>query len=230
VHIGTLAAVVIVFYREILAIVEALVRLCFSIIKRDMRVSTTLEDPNLKMALFIVVGSIPTAILGLLFHKMVDQLFSSILLVGCMLLITGTFLWGTRYLRFRCIVDAEHLSPAKSLLIGLVQGLAVMPGISRSGSTIVAGLFLGLERETAARYSFLLSIPAIIGAEGLALKAGLENGVHVNLPMVLGTLSAFVVGYLSLVWLLKMVRHGQLHLFTPYCWILGTGAIVLGWG
>jgi undecaprenyl-diphosphatase len=87
-----------------------------------------------------------------------------------------------------------------------------------------------LERETAARYSFLLSIPAIIGAEGLALKAGLENGVHVNLPMVLGTLSAFVVGYLSLVWLLKMVRHGQLHLFTPYCWILGTGAIVLGWG
>jgi len=195
----------------------------------EIRWSTVWQDPDLKMALLIAIGSIPTAFLGLLFHSLAERLFSSVFLVGCMLLITGTFLWGTRRLSRQSSVDTGHLSPAKSVLIGFVQGLAVMPGISRSGSTIVAGLFLGVHRETAARYSFLLSIPAIIGAEGLALKSGLESGVHIDLPIMLGTLSAFVVGYLALIWLLKIVRQGQLHLFAPYCWILGIGAMIVGW-
>lgn len=227
VHMGTLAAVLLVFYKEIFAISAALGRFGYATLTSGKNGRAMIvQDTNLKMALLIVIGSIPTAILGLMFHNIADRLFSSMLLVGCMLLITGSFLWGTRLFHTTGDVETKSLSPVKSLVIGLVQGMAVMPGISRSGSTIVTGLFLGLDREVAARYSFLLSIPAIIGAEGLALKSSLATGIRPDTPMLLGTLSAFVVGYLALILLLKIVRQGQLYLFAPYCWIVGGAAVI----
>jgi undecaprenyl-diphosphatase len=115
------------------------------------------------------------------------------------------------------------------LIIGLVQGLAIMPGISRSGSTIALGLFLGLNRELSARYSFMLAIPAILGAGILSLH-GLAADPNVDYKIALiGTAVSFVVGYFALVLLLRLVKTAKLYLFAPYCWAVGIAALFLSW-
>jgi undecaprenyl-diphosphatase len=141
-------------------------------------------------------------------------------------MVTGTFLWFTRNQKTagRTI---RQMKPKDALVIGVVQGLAIVPGISRSGATISAALYLGVDRELAGKYSFLLAIPAILGA----LVLGLDSEVfHTTLPagtILSGSLAAAVVGYLALVLLLKMVKKGQLHRFAPYCWVVGAGAIIV---
>jgi undecaprenyl-diphosphatase len=112
------------------------------------------------------------------------------------------------------------------LIIGVVQGLAILPGISRSGSTISIGLLLGIRREAAARYSFLLSIPAIIGAGLLSLKEGLSQADAAMRISLLGAVTAAFVGYGALKCLLHVVKKGRLHLFAPYCWLVGILAII----
>jgi undecaprenyl-diphosphatase len=118
------------------------------------------------------------------------------------------------------------VSVKNSLAVGFVQGLAIMPGISRSGATIAAGLFLGFDRETAARYSFLLSIPAVAGAGLLGAKDLLEQGGLPLTAIAAGTLSSCLVGYASLKLLVWMVRRGRLHYFAPYCGLLGIGILL----
>ncbi|MBW1941131.1 MAG: undecaprenyl-diphosphate phosphatase, partial [Deltaproteobacteria bacterium] len=169
-----------------------------------------------------------------MFHQVADRLFSSVIIVGCMLIVTGFFLWATRWIQRDgtitpdLSIKKEGFSMNKALVIGLVQGMAVIPGISRSGSTIVTGLFLGLNRETAARYSFLLSIPAIMGAEILSLKDSFSNPAIMDNVTLIGTFSSFVVGYAALRILLYLVKEGRLHFFAPYCWIIGIMAIISG--
>ncbi len=244
VHMGTLAAILIVFYKDIQAIIVSMFRLFFLFFRKGLSFSSEFKDPdtsgpgigdsNIKLALLILIGSIPTAFLGLMFHQVADRLFSSVIIVGCMLIVTGFFLWATRWIKIHGTVSPdlsikkEGFSMNKALVIGLVQGMAVIPGISRSGSTIVAGLFLGLNRETAARYSFLLSIPAIMGAEILSLKDSFSNPAIMDNVTLIGTFSSFVVGYAALRILLYLVKEGRLHFFAPYCWIIGIMAIISG--
>ncbi|MEJ2731872.1 MAG: undecaprenyl-diphosphate phosphatase [Deltaproteobacteria bacterium] len=179
------------------------------------------------MALLIVIGSIPTAVMGFLFHGIADRLFASALIVGLMLILTGLLLWITRLAAPRGEKPgADRLTFQNALIIGVVQGLAIVPGISRSGSTISIGLLLGIRREAAARYSFLLSIPAIIGALVLSLKGGLSQTDQAIRISLLGALTAAFVGYGALKCLLHVVKRGRLHLFAPYCWLVGILAIV----
>lgn len=249
-HIGTLGAIFIVFFKEIKAIVVAFFYLCFNIIQKK---NNLMGDKDTILLILIIAGSIPTAFLGLMFNKMAEQLFSSVTMVGFMLLITGTLLWLTRYISNNVSgnisdnIINERLSEReipseknvlnkkepqnkftlqKALMIGVVQGFAVIPGISRSGSTIVAGMFLGLPREEAARFSFLLSIPAIIGAAMLSFSK-IETINSIFQPSVLlGTLASFIVGYFALIILLRIVKHGNLYIFAPYCWCIGLFAII----
>ena len=224
VHMGTLAAVTIFFWKEIRSIIISLLRFSESLIKREIPFSRIHDDADLKLALMIIIGSVPTAIIGLLLKKASDQIFSSVSIAGAMMIITGLVLWVTH--RFKK-EGSKKFSIKEALLIGIVQGLAVMPGISRSGSTIAAGIFLGLNREMAARYSFLLSIPAILGAEILVLKD--LSGLNIPISSTItGTVSAFIVGYFSLKLLLYIVKKGQLHIFAPYCWIIGLAALIWG--
>ena len=225
-HVGTLSAVIIVFYREILDILKALFQ--FPVRMKTAGGFTRLceTDASIRMALLIVVGSIPTAVIGLLFKKITDQLFGSITIVGVMLLVTGTILWLTRNIRG----DGRPISKTTlkdALLIGIIQGLAILPGISRSGSTISTALFLGIDRKVAGRYSFLLSIPAIIGA----LLLGLDSPeLHTAIPMgtiIVGSVVSALVGWFALVILLRVVDRGQLHRFAPYCWLVGVVTLVL---
>jgi undecaprenyl-diphosphatase len=227
VHLGTLLAVMVVFRQEITNIISALTRL-FSLKGSKKTVFQKIEsDPDLKLALLIVIGSIPTAVMGFLFRGIADRLFASAFIAGLMLIVTGLLLWITRWAAPRGEKPGEdRLTPQNALIIGVVQGLAIVPGISRSGSTISIGLLLGIRREAAARYSFLLSIPAIIGAALLSLKEGLSQTDPAIRISLLGAVAAAFVGYGALKCLLHVVKKGRLHLFAPYCWLVGILAIV----
>ncbi len=225
-HVGTLAAVLIVFYREIADILLALVQIPGRMRSAGSIKNLCTADPSIRMALLIVVGSVPTAVIGLLFKEITDQLFGSLTIVGCMLLITGTLLWLTRRIRTggRPI---DRVTLKDVLIIGPIQGLAILPGISRSGSTIATALFLGVDRKVAGRYSFLLSIPAIVGA----LVLGLDTPeLHTTVPVatiIIGSVISAAVGWLALLILLRVVDRGQLHRFAPYCWVVGLITLVI---
>jgi len=224
-HIGTLMAIFVVFYREIQSILQTLLRLP-ALIKSSGNLKAVFADnEEIRISALIIAGSLPTAILGILFHKIVDQIFGSVWIVGVMLLVTGTLLWFTRQ------VSTEGRPLIKvnirdALMIGLIQGIAIMPGISRSGSTISLALLLGINREIAGRYSFLLSIPAILGAMILGLDS---TSIHTNIPVniiLLGTVTAGIVGYIALKILLRLVKQGHLYYFAPYCWLLGAATLI----
>ena len=224
-HVGTLIAIFIVFYREIRNILQTLLRLPALIKSSESLKSLFADNEEIRIATLIIVGSIPTAILGLLFHKIVDQIFGSVWIVGIMLLVTGTLLWFTR----KMSAEGRPLIKVNirdALLIGLIQGLAIIPGISRSGSTISIALFLGINREIAGRYSFLLSIPAILGAMMLGLDSTI---IQTDIPVriiLLGTVTAAIVGYMALKILLRLVKQGRLYYFAPYCWLLGAATLI----
>lgn len=225
-HVGTLMAVFVVFFKEILSILTTLMN--FPRLYRQHKGLAAMfrENQDVRLAGLIIFGSIPTVILGLLFHEMADRIFSSVQLVGIMLLITGTFLWLTRWTN----VHGKPLNRMKvsdALVIGLAQGLAILPGISRSGATISAALFLGIDRELAGRFSFLLCIPAIAGALILSLKSPAAYSTIPAAGIFAGTVAAGLTGFFALKVLLKLVRKGRLYYFSPYCWLLG--AIVLVW-
>ena len=227
VHLGTLVAVVIVFRQEIIKIISALLQLASSDRQKEKFLQKVDSNPELKMALFIVIGSIPTAVLGLFFASIADRLFSSTLITGLMLVVTGLLLWVARKAKSQAgAANSGHLTKGKAFIIGIVQGLAIIPGISRSGSTISAGLLLGINRETAARYSFLLSIPAIVGAGLLSIKDGVSQSDPVISMSLLGAVTAAMVGYGALKSLLHLVKKGRLYVFAPYCWLVGILAIL----
>jgi undecaprenyl-diphosphatase len=227
VHIGTLMAVAVVFRKDIIALIISGTRFLKSFFQREAIDDKLKDDKDLKLLFFIIIGSVPTAIIGLLFHNIADQLFSSTKLVGIMLILTGTILWFAGRLRENSGKTA-HLTITKALIIGVVQGLAVIPGISRSGSTIATGLFIGLSREASARYSFLLSMPAILGAAVLSFT-GLPTVSTISYTVTLiGSFTSFIVGYFALRMLLYFVKKGRLHIFSPYCFLAGIVAITLG--
>ena len=228
VHLGTLLAVIIVFRQEIRELVRALGHLLWLVFVKDAHFEEIFENSEFKMLLLVFFGFFPTAILGVVFHEIGQQLFSSVLIVGFMLIITGGLLWQTR--RVAGVGGGlESFSIRTALIIGLVQGLAIMPGISRSGSTIALGLFLGLNRELSARYSFMLAIPAILGAGILSIH-GLTADANVDYKIALiGAAVSFVVGYFALVVLLHLVKKAKLYLFAPYCWAAGIAALFLVW-
>ncbi len=226
VHMGTLVAVIIFFRKEIWSIILSVVNSVRLLLKKQASLADVYKNPDIKLTLLIIIGSVPTAFLGLIFKEIADQLFSSVFIVGCTLIITGSFLWLTRMVKNN-VKNIEGFSIKNALVIGVAQGIAIIPGISRSGSTIAAGFFLGLDRETATRYSFLLSIPAILGAEVLGLK---DVSAHaIDATIIFGTLTAGIVGYGALNLLVYMVKKGQLHVFAPYCWVVGIAALVWGW-
>ncbi|MDL2328342.1 undecaprenyl-diphosphate phosphatase [Desulfosarcina sp. OttesenSCG-928-A07] len=227
-HGGTLLAVVVVFFREIMELLTTLITLPARLKKAGSLSLLWQTDPAFRMAVCIVTGSIPTGILGILFKDRVHQLFASPMLVGGMLILTGALLWMTRRVQKQGR-PVLQMTLKDAVVIGVVQGMAIIPGISRSGSTISAALFLGVDREAAGRYSFLLSIPAILGALVLGLVSPeLETTISIK-ALLLGSVVAAIVGWLALVVLLRVVSRGRLYWFAPYCWLAGLVTLVVSW-
>ena len=219
VHVGTLAAVLVVFRRDIWELTTEAFRLPKLLASGGLMKEAWRERPRFKLLVLIILGSIPTGLMGVFFKDFFEALFASTLAVGCALLFTGTILFLTGR-----IPDSNRqigdFRPGTALIVGLAQGLAITPGISRSGLTISTGMFCGLNKELSARYSFLLSIPAILGALVLQLKDASPDSFHpANLG--LGFCAALVAGLAALTFLLHIVRRGGLHYFAYYCWLIG---------
>ena len=226
-HFGTLGAVIIVYYQ----LIRSLVRTGFSTLfqadfYRHPRLTIS-NTPDLRLICFLLLGSIPTGLIALLFKDSLEAIFSKPMVVAGMLIITGLILQLSRLGQRRGGAETP-LQAWHTPLIGIIQGLAIIPGISRSGSTISISLLLGLSPQVAAQYSFLLSIPAILGAVVLKLKDVGEITIDPAV-IVAGTLTSFIVGYIALRFLLAMLNRGKFSVFSYYCFALGIVAAVSIW-
>jgi undecaprenyl-diphosphatase len=221
-HFGTLLSVLAVFRRKVLSMARA-VWLKAGSVFTGKAATTGAEDWHLFR--LIIVGSIPAGVAGVLFKSHLVACFSSVPLVAGMLLFTGTILFLTRFFP----AGRVEMNFLDALLVGLAQALAMVPGISRSGLTISTGIFAGVERSKAAEFSFLLSVPAILGASLVELK---EVSGHANpggdLGIYLaGSVAAFAVGYLAIRFLLDVIRKGRFQYFAYYCFAVGLLFLVI---
>jgi len=225
VHMGTLLAVLVVFWQEVLLLLKSF----FKLVKHPRQAQELLRtDPGCKLLLNLVLATVPVVILALAFKTQIEQVFQSSLFVGFMLLVTGTVLYASERIGTKN-KEVAQLSPGDAGLIGVGQAVAILPGISRSGTTIAVGLARGLNRDSAARFSFLLSIPAILGAFVFSLDELIRPTAPVGAgPLLAGLIASAVTGYLTIHLLLNLIRRGKLVWFSYYTWFVGTVVVVLG--
>ncbi len=219
-HLGTLIAVLIFFRKDVWEILKALFSACK---KRDF------SEHKAKLALYIIAGTLVTIALALPFNEVAEHLVYHPALVGGLLIITGGVLFFSEYLSKKKDNKSDRVNLKQALLIGLAQGVAVLPGFSRSGWTMATGLFTGLDRQTAARYSFLLSIPIILGASMVypIIKIDVAEAVGYNwFAILVGTVVSGVVGYLCIKYFMKFISKFSLNVFGYYCVIMGVFTLV----
>lgn len=214
VHVATVLSTLVVLWSEIDWILRGL-------FKFELNAET-------KYALNILVSMIPVGIVGVFFKDYVEEIFGSgLLVVGCCLLITASLLTFSYFAKPR---QKEHISWKDALIIGIAQAIAVLPGVSRSGSTIATGLLLGNKKESLAQFSFLMVIPPILGealldvmkaVKGEAVLGGIEA-----LPLTIGFLAAFLSGCVACKWMISIVKRGKLIYFGIYCAVVGVITIL----
>ncbi|HKL25289.1 MAG TPA: undecaprenyl-diphosphate phosphatase [Desulfuromonadales bacterium] len=211
-HVGTMVAVIGYFWRDLTGLLTSLWR-------RD-----DVSKVQRKILLLIVLGSVPTAIIGLTWKDFFAGLFDQPLIVCLMLLVTGALLVLAE--RYRNIGRKEDaLTWRDALTVGAVQGLAIIPGISRSGSTIAALLLRGVDGETAARFSFLLALPAIFGAALLSARDIRQVSADLLPVYLAGTGAAMLTGLLCIHLLMGVIRKRRLRWFALYCWVIGAAGL-----
>ena len=203
-HVGSLFSILLVFWRDILAL---------------------RHQP--RMCGLIVLASVPVAVVGIVLEDTIASAFSEPLLPAFALFLTAALLLIGQRLESGS-QQVEDMSCLKAWLIGLLQAVAIIPGVSRSGSTIAGGMLVGLDRTSAARFSFLLAIPPIAGA-GLLKFVELRHSVEPTISfgaMLAGSFTSFIVGYFALNWLLKLISQRQLHRFAAYCIMVGIATVI----
>jgi len=202
-HFGTLAAILIYFRKDIIALLK-----------------------DIKLVLLIITASIPTTIIGFLFKDAVEKFFGMPNVVGYMLILTGALLLAASFYQ-RFMLPMRGMGFLNSIIIGIAQGIAVMPGISRSGATIGAGILCGLEKELAFKFSFLLAIPAILGASILKFHK-IEQGITGKdaICFIVGGLVAMVIGLAAIRILLNALIKNKLYIFGLYCVLAGALIII----
>ncbi len=217
-HTGTLLAVLIFFWADITTMITESMGFLRKVFQKRKPISEIQKFPHAALTLWILIGTIPTAFIGVIFGSFFHKMFGSTYLVGFMLIVTGTILGASRLIP-DYFAKKNKVGLISAIAVGLAQGAALVPGISRSGATIVCGLFCGLNRELAGRFSFLLSIPAIIGAT--ILKFDMTKITEIGfMPFFAGIFVSFLVGLIALKITMGMLRRGNLYYLSPYC-ILG---------
>ncbi|MGD9677768.1 MAG: undecaprenyl-diphosphate phosphatase [Vulcanibacillus sp.] len=208
-HFGTFISVIIVFWDKIIQIIK---------------------KPNSKLLKLLVIGTIPTALIGLIFQDLFEEISKTGVTIGWEFLITGLILWFADNRKNLGSKGIEQIKYKDALIIGALQGAAIMPAISRSGLTIAGALFMGVKREDAATFSFLISLPAILGAVILQSFKMYTNEIAVNnvelIPILAGTIVAAISGYIAIKWMLKILINGSLKIFSIYVWILGITILI----
>jgi len=210
VHVATLFAVVIVYRERLAGLAVGVVR--------GGRAAWRYVG-------LLALASVPAAVVGLLFQDWFERTFDSLHVVGVGFLVTGTALWSTRLVRPS---DQGEPEPGGALAIGLAQALAILPGVSRSGSTVTAGMWVGVDPVRAAEFSFLMALPAIAGAAVLQIPEMADGAASVGVvPLGVSFLAALSSGVFAIRLLVRLLARRAFHRFAPYCWVLG-GA-TLGW-
>lgn len=209
-HFGTLLAVFWVFRRDFLDLLK---------FPRD-----TVQR---RFLLLLIIGCIPTALIGYFLGDFIESIFHSLLLTGAALVVTGIILKLLTLLP-EGKKDITSMQPLDALWVGLLQGIAVIPGISRSGSTITAALWRGLDRATAVRYSFMLAAPVIFGATLLEVKDMIKVGIEKTLLLdyTAGTVAACICGILAIRLFIRLLQQKKFHYFAYYCWVAGVAVII----
>lgn len=210
-HLGTLLAVAAYFWKDIIKLIIAFSK---SLTNRTFRAS-----PDAKLAWLIIVATIPAGLLGFLFESKFEAFFGKPHIVGWFLLVTAILLISSEFFNKRFIMPAQEVTFWRGIAIGIAQAVAIAPGISRSGSTISIGMFTGLDRQTAARFSFLLSIPIILGAGLVKFKQLIHMDVtsaYITI-LAIGFIAAAVSGYLAIKYFLQYVQRNSLYIFGIYC-------------
>jgi undecaprenyl-diphosphatase len=221
VQLGTMAAVVLYFRRDLIRIGSAWLRSL-----RDRRVRGSLDA---RLGWYIILGTIPIGIFGLAFKDQIENGARDLYLISVALIVFGLVLLAAEEVG-RKTRGLEELDRRDGIVIGLAQALALIPGVSRSGATISAGLFVGLDRPSAARYSFLLSVPAVVLSGLFELKSIVDGSEHTDAgaaALVVATLLAFVVGYASIAFLLRYVARHSVIVFVVYRVALGVIVLAL---
>lgn len=210
VHFGTLFSVLWVFWDDIIS-------LLYGFSKRD----------NRKFLALLAIGTLPAGIIGVIFAPFFVGLFQSVIVAPVMLLVTGGLLWLVNLLPQKGRT-AKNMNIKDAFYIGLAQAFAIIPGLSRSGSTITAALWRGLDRETAVRYSFLLSLPAVFGATMLEMKGLFNEGIDLMLlwPYIAGIAASFLAGILAIKIFIQALKNRRFTIFAVYCWVLGISVIL----
>ncbi len=217
IQMGAILAVVVYFARDIARIATAWFRGLYDAEWRGQR--------DHRMGWYVIVGSIPLGIAGLLGKDLIKGDLRSLWVVGTALIVWSAVMWLAERVATQERSE-KRLTMRDAVVVGLVQIVSLVPGVSRSGATISAGLVLGLDRVAATRLSFFLSIPALMAAGIYELPEAFDGTLGVG-PMVVGTVVAFLVAYASVAWLLKFVAHHTIAWFVPYRVVLGAAILVL---
>ncbi len=203
VHFGTLGAIILYFKKELKIIIR-----------------------KTNILLMVVIGTLPAVVIGFFLQNYIVKIFDSLRVVGISLLITAGLLFSSKLIKAPNR-DFKYLNWKDALLVGVFQALAILPGVSRSGSTIVSGLWRGLKRENAFLFSFYLAVPAILGALALQVPALFNSSYSYLSQGILGMIVAGIVGYFSLNILEKTLKSAKLHWFSLYCLILGLIVLIV---
>ena len=221
VHFGSFCSIVL-YYRKLIA--EIIRDVFTSITPNGIKSGMYRTNPNVKFALFILISMIPAMIVGFTLRDAIEELFLNPFFVSCMLIVTGTLLFSTRFVGQ---TDGK-VNTLRSILMGIAQAFAIIPGISRSGSTISIGLFSGVNREEAANFSFLMVLPVLAGAMLVAMLDLMETGIETAAVLVLvaGFLASFISGYFALSYLVSLLKREKFFYFSYYCWAVGLAGII----
>ena len=226
-HVGTLVSVFIVYWKDVWELIKELgltIRDIFT--GRGLRIQ---ERPTRKLGVMIIVATIPTGIIGILFNDFFNSLYNSVIPIGIGLIITG-FLLILAERMGSASRGIQQMNYRNALFIGTVQGIAICPGISRSGSTLFGSLMCNLDRKFAVKFVFLISIPSILGSAVMEAPAAIESGLEPGQlgPILAGMAVAAISGLIAIKTMIKIVSDKKLSYFSYYVWILGL--IVVGYG
>ena len=219
-HLGTLIAVLWYFRWDIIKMLKSW-WLSIGDLLQGRFMQGFRDDPYKRLAWYVILATIPVGIVGVLFEDSVDALFAGALYVPAFFLfVTGTILYLSQRMPGGNI-NLHNITKKEALFMGLGQACAVLPGLSRSGTTISAGLVAGLDKEFAAKFSFILSIPAIFGAFVFKLK-DIGSAMDANFLLIfLGFIASIIAGYFAIKWMLDLIQNKSLDIFAYYCWVVG---------
>lgn len=207
-HVGTLLAVMVVYRHELLAVVR---------------------QPFGRLATILALGTIPAVVVGVLFHRFFDTISKTGITIGWEFLVTGIVLWGADTYKNEGTKELQNLTYTDAIIIGSFQAAAIMPALSRSGLTIAAAIFRGVNKKTAAHFSFLLSIPAIAGGVVMQSRKLLDlSGEQMTyFPLLVAVVTSLLCGYAAIRWMVRILQRGSLKGFAIYVFLLGLVILVL---